>query len=89
MKVVTVVVVLSFLVVPVQAAQGADGLKDRVGQCEMDNEGAKVPPDVIRAYCLCMSGKMGGAEAVSITEWEKTRPKEREECDQESGWATR
>lgn len=70
-------------------ASAAEMNKDRVEQCVKDNDGAKVQPDIIRRYCACMSEKIGNTDALSVTEWERTHPKEREECDNFSGWAIR
>jgi hypothetical protein len=33
-----------------------------------------------------MNEKMDNNETKSITEWEKTHPRERAACDKESGW---
>lgn len=42
--------------------------------------------EVITKYCTCMNNKMDENETQSITQWEKSHPKERTECDKESGW---
>lgn len=57
-----------------------------VAACIADNQDAKVPVEVIARYCTCMTGKMEKRETKSVTEWEKTHPKERAECDREAGW---
>lgn len=57
-----------------------------IAQCIEDNKNANVPVDVITKYCTCMNNKMASSETRSITEWEKTHPQERAECDRESGW---
>lgn len=57
-----------------------------IAQCIEDNKDARVPIDVITKYCTCMNDKMSRAETRSITEWEKTHPRERAECDKEAGW---
>ncbi|AGW12170.1 hypothetical protein [Megalodesulfovibrio gigas] len=57
-----------------------------IAQCIQDNKDAKVSVDVITKYCTCMNDKMDENETQSITQWEKSHPKERTECDKESGW---
>ena len=57
-----------------------------VGQCLKDNADAKVTPDVVRKYCLCMNSKMSDNETQSITVWEKSHPNEEAACDAEAGW---
>ena len=56
-----------------------------INQCIVDNKGGAAP-EVIRKYCTCMNDKMDSNETRSITQWEKTHPKERAACDKESGW---
>ena len=56
-----------------------------INQCIADNKGAAAD-GVIRKYCMCMNEKMDDNETQSITQWEKTHPKERQACDKESGW---
>ena len=56
-----------------------------INQCVADNKGA-AKDDVILKYCTCMNNKMDDNETRSITQWEKTHPKERAACDRESGW---
>ena len=57
-----------------------------IAQCIEDNKNASVSVDVITRYCTCMNNKMSESETQSITEWEKTHPQERTECDREAGW---
>lgn len=57
-----------------------------IAQCIKDNQDAKVAPEVVAKYCTCMNNKMDSNETQSITQWEKTHPKEREACDKEAGW---
>lgn len=64
---------------------GSDDAK-WVAQCIADNKDAKVSIEVITKYCTCMNNKMDDNETLSITQWEKTHPKERTDCDKESGW---
>lgn len=78
-----------FLVLSVMSAglayADADDAK-WIAQCIKDNQDAKVAPEVIVKYCTCMNNKMSSSETQSITQWEKTHPQERAECDRESGW---
>jgi hypothetical protein len=65
-------------------AVNADDVK-WINQCIADNKGGASEP-IIRKYCFCMNEKMDNNETKSITEWEKTHPRERAACDKESGW---
>lgn len=56
-----------------------------INQCMKDNKGG-AKEDVVRKYCVCMNNKMDDNETLSITQWEKTHPKERAACDREAGW---
>lgn len=56
-----------------------------INQCIGDNKGG-ASNEVIRKYCMCMNEKMDNNESQSITQWEKSHPKERTACDKESGW---
>ncbi len=62
----------------------ADDIK-WINQCIDDNKGGAAA-EVIRKYCTCMNDKMDSNETRSITQREKTHPKERAACDKESGW---
>lgn len=66
-------------------AMTADDLK-WINQCIGDNKDQGAKPDVVRKYCICMNEKMDNNETQSITQWEKTHPKERKECDRVAGW---
>jgi hypothetical protein len=63
----------------------ADDLK-WINQCIDDNRNEGAKAEVVRKYCVCMNEKMDDNEAQSITQWEKTHPKERRECDRVAGW---
>ncbi len=65
-------------------AMNADDLK-WINQCISDNKGG-ASADIVRKYCICMNEKMDNNETQSITQWEKSHPKERAVCDKESGW---
>ena len=56
-----------------------------INQCMKDNKGG-AKEEIVRKYCTCMNNKMDDNETQSITQWEKTHPKERQACDKESGW---
>lgn len=56
-----------------------------INQCIADNKGGAAE-GVVRKYCMCMNEKMDDNETKSITQWEKSHPKERAACDKESGW---
>ena len=63
----------------------ADDLK-WINKCVSDNQRQGATPEVVRKYCICMNEKMDDAETQSITQWEKSHPKEMAACDKESGW---
>jgi hypothetical protein len=88
MKLATIALLLVGLVTASNAAlaqaMNADDLK-WINQCIADNKGG-ASDTVIRKYCTCMNEKMDNNETKSITEWEKTHPRERAACDRESGW---
>ena len=67
------------------AYAGSDDAK-WVAQCIQDNKDEKASIDVISKYCTCMDNKMSDNETRTITQWEKTHPKEMAACDRESGW---
>jgi len=57
-----------------------------VGQCLIDNKDEGQSAEVIKKYCECMNDKMSEEETKTITQWEKTHPKEEKECDDKAGW---
>jgi len=67
------------------AMAGPDDAK-WIAKCIQDNKDANVPVEVITKYCTCMNEKMDESETQSITQWEKTHPNERAECDKVAGW---
>jgi len=85
MKVFVSAVAMGCLLAASLAFANADDAK-WVAQCLKDNKDAKVSVEVITKYCTCMNNKMSDNETQSITQWEKSHPKERAECDKESGW---
>ena len=56
-----------------------------INQCVNDNKG-DAPAPVVLKYCTCMNNKMSENETQSITQWEKSHPRERAACDKEAGW---
>jgi hypothetical protein len=56
-----------------------------INQCVKDNNG-DAPAAVVLKYCTCMNNKMSENETQSITQWEKSHPRERAACDKEAGW---
>ncbi|MBI4805233.1 MAG: hypothetical protein HY795_08355 [Desulfovibrio sp.] len=67
------------------ALAGTDDAK-WVAKCIQDNQDAKVSIDVVTKYCTCMNNKMDNSETQSISQWEKSHPKEMADCEKESGW---
>ncbi len=58
-----------------------------VNQCIRDNQGEPgATQTIIRAYCVCMEEKMPESETRSVTQWEKSHPAARRDCDRKSGW---
>jgi hypothetical protein len=66
-------------------ASSADDAK-WIAQCQADNKDEKASPEVIKAYCTCMTAKMDENETKTVTQWEKTHKTEEAQCDKESGW---
>jgi hypothetical protein len=64
----------------------ADDMK-WINQCISDNrnEPGGTPP-VVRAYCVCMNEKMDSNETRSITQWEKSNPGARKDCERQASW---
>ena len=88
MKLTTVVLFFVASIVPVGTASAQKMNSDDVkwvNQCIDDNKGG-ASSTVVRKYCMCMNEKMDNNESQSITQWEKSHPKERAACDKESGW---
>ena len=57
-----------------------------IAQCITDSKGSGQTDEVILKYCSCMNDKMSDNETQSISQWEKTHPKEEKECDAKAGW---
>lgn len=80
--------VLFFAVAVLAGGQAFAGPEDDkwVFKCIVDNAKEGATPDVVKAYCECMNSKMDDNETKSISNWERTHPKERKECEDKSGW---
>jgi hypothetical protein len=83
-RVVPVVVGFALASQAALAQLSADDVK-WINQCIADNKGGAAEA-VVRKYCMCMNEKMDNNETKSITQWEKSHPKERAACDREAGW---
>jgi len=57
-----------------------------INQCIKDNKDEGAKASVVRKYCECMNSKMDSNETQSITQWEKTHAKERDDCSRRAGW---
>jgi hypothetical protein len=58
-----------------------------INQCIDDNRGeAGGTPQIVRSYCMCMNEKMDDNETRSITQWEKSHPAARKDCERKAGW---
>lgn len=66
-------------------AATADDVK-WINQCVDDNKNEGAKRDVVLKYCTCMNNKMDNNETRSITQWEKSHPREQAACSREAGW---
>lgn len=57
-----------------------------IGKCMIDNKNEGAAPEVVFKYCQCMNNKMSEDETRSVTQWEKSHPKEMAECSKKAGW---
>ena len=57
-----------------------------ISKCMNDNKREGQATETVMLYCHCMNEKMSDNETKSITEWEKTHPKEEAECSAKAGW---
>lgn len=67
------------------AFAGADDTK-WIAKCMVDNKNEGASTEVVTKYCTCMNNKMDDNETKSISQWEKTHKKERDECSAKAGW---
>ncbi|MES0337220.1 MAG: hypothetical protein SFH39_12810 [Candidatus Magnetobacterium sp. LHC-1] len=82
--VIALVLMVSFLVTG-QVFAGSDD-DAWINQCIKDNKREGQTTATVKIYCECMNGKMSDDETQSITQWEKSHPKEMAECDKRAGW---
>jgi hypothetical protein len=78
-------VVLALVVTNRIAVASSDDVK-WIAQCIKDNKDEGAKEEVVYKYCTCMNDKMDENETLSITQWEKSHPKERAACDKAAGW---
>ncbi len=57
-----------------------------INQCIKDNKDEGAKPEVVEKYCRCMNDKMDENETRSISQWEKSNPKARKDCERQAGW---
>lgn len=57
-----------------------------VAQCLADNAKEGAAAETVQKYCNCMNNKMSENETLSISQWEKSHPKEMAACEAEAGW---
>ena len=80
---------LSAFVLGIGIAPAQAGVEDDmkwVNQCIKDNKGEGQSVEVVTKYCICMTDLMPESETASVTQWEKTHPKEEKMCDKQAGW---
>lgn len=86
MKLIFSALVLFGVVLPSAAAfANADDIK-WIGQCMTDNANEGAATAVVQKYCTCMNNQMSNNETRSITQWEKSHPRERHHCERVAGW---
>jgi len=66
-------------------SKSPDDMK-RIDLCIIDKKDEGRPREVVQKYCECMNSKMDESETESVTQWEKTHPKEQKECSDNVGW---
>lgn len=86
MKYVMAAILSFFCVVSSNVVYADADDKKWIAQCIKDNASEKASTEVVIKYCTCMNDKMDESETQSITQWEKTHPKEQAECDRVAGW---
>ncbi|KJR40635.1 hypothetical protein MCHI_003468 [Candidatus Magnetoovum chiemensis] len=84
--IITLMFVFAFVIASSQAFADAADDETWIKQCIADNANENQSADTLKIYCECMNDKMPEEEMQSITEWEKSHPKEEAECDAKSGW---
>ncbi|NKC32484.1 hypothetical protein HEQ75_16585 [Roseomonas sp. BU-1] len=79
---------LALLLAPGCVTTSTASADDRrwINQCLRDNRDAGVRTGVVRAYCTCMNDRMPNSETRSISQWERSHPRERQACERRAGW---
>lgn len=83
------IITLFFLIVASTASSLAYAAADDIewiAKCMLDNKDEKKSNETVKTYCECMDEKMSASEDKSVTEWEKSHPKEEAECSAKAGW---
>lgn len=57
-----------------------------ISACISDNKREGQAVETVMIYCKCMNDQMSETETRSITEWEKSHPKEEALCSKQAGW---
>ncbi|MCG6552353.1 MAG: hypothetical protein L7F77_08500 [Candidatus Magnetominusculus sp. LBB02] len=84
-KLISALFLVAFAMTSSFAFADADDTK-WIAQCIKDNKKEGAKEEVVYKYCECMNNKMSNDETKSITQWEKSHPKEMKECEKEAGW---
>ncbi len=86
-KLFAVALTLSAMTVPGYTQQlDKDDIK-WINECIVDNKNEDgATAKIIRTYCFCMNEKMDSSESKSISTWEKSNPRAKRACEQQSGW---
>jgi hypothetical protein len=66
-------------------ASNSDDIK-WIAECMLDNKDGGVSESTVYKYCQFMNSKMSDDESQSITQWEKSHPKERTACEKKANW---
>jgi len=85
MKLITALCIALSTCAALPALADADDVK-WINKCIADNKGEGAKAEVVKKYCECMNNKMDSNETKSISEWEKSHPKEMKQCETASGW---
>ncbi|MBF0457344.1 MAG: hypothetical protein HQK99_05565 [Nitrospirae bacterium] len=84
-KVTVILFLVAFVMTASLAFADADDTK-WIAQCIKDNKKEGAKEEVVYKYCECMNSKMDSNETKSISQWEKSHPKEMKECEDKAGW---
>jgi hypothetical protein len=84
-KITVMLLLVAFALMSGLAFGDADDTK-WIAKCIKDNKNEGAKEEVVYKYCECMNSKMDSNETQSISQWEKSHPKEMKECEKKSGW---